>query len=41
MSTFKIKGDRAVTTGGAGGIGSARVKDFNDAGSEVLVSARD
>ena len=41
MSTFKVKGDRVVITGGTGGIGSALVKGFIDAGSEVLVSARD
>jgi NAD(P)-dependent dehydrogenase (short-subunit alcohol dehydrogenase family) len=41
MSSFKIKGNRVVITGGAGGIGSALVKGFIDAGSEVLVSARE
>ena len=41
MSTFKIKGNRVVITGGTGGIGSALVKGFIDAGTEVLVSARD
>ena len=41
MSSFKIKGNRVVITGGAGGIGSALVKGFVDAGSEVLVSARE
>jgi short-subunit dehydrogenase involved in D-alanine esterification of teichoic acids len=41
MSTFKIKGNRLVITGGTGGIGSALVKGFIDAGTEVLVSARD
>ena len=41
MSSFKIKGNRVVITGGTGGIGSAIVKGFIDAGSEVLVSARD
>ena len=41
MTSFKIKGNRVVITGGTGGIGSAIVKGFIDAGSEVLVSARD
>jgi len=40
MSSFKIKGNRVVITGGTGGIGSALVKGFIDAGLEVLVSAR-
>ena len=41
MSSFNIKGNRVVITGGTGGIGSAIVKGFIDAGSDVLVSARD
>ena len=36
-----FKDKTIVITGGTGGIGSAIVKGFIDAGSEVLVSARD
>lgn len=41
MNALKIKGNRVVITGGTGGIGSALVKGFIDAGLEVLVSAKD
>jgi 2-dehydro-3-deoxy-D-gluconate 5-dehydrogenase len=41
MNLFEPKGNRVVITGGVGGIGRALVQGFIDAGTDVLVSARD
>ena len=40
MSSFRLDGKTAIITGGAGGLGIAMVKQYAEAGANVVVASR-